>query len=309
MPKISIILPVYNKARHLQETLDAIMTQTYIDYEVIAVDDGSTNESIEILKAFPDARLRIYSQKNQGLSAARNKGIELAQGELIALLDADDLWLSNHLEVIFGLSQKFPDAKLYGTAYQEMFNEGKLVPPFLTFHTTKETIVPDFFTANMGQPLVIPSSFSFSREVVTALGGFDPDITYAEDVDFYIRGNLKFSLAYTPITTCHYRMEGENQITQSRRSDLNPPQFQKYLDENPGHKSLAEYINLKRYFLSNYYKVEGNKKGFKTLKAQINTDLLSKKQRFMLGAPRFVLLALRQIKSRLLKKGKRVTAF
>lgn len=309
MPKISVILPVYNKAKYLQATLDSIFAQTFTDFEIIAVNDGSTDASLNILESNQDSRLLIYNQENNGLSAARNAGITAVSSEIIALIDADDLWLPDHLETLFGLSQNDPNASTFGTSYKELFSNGNLVEPAVSFETLEACEIPDFFEANMMQPLVIPSSFAFKKWVFKAIGGFDESVTYSEDVDFYIRVHLQFTMAYSPKMTCHYRMNSENQITKQRKTDLNPPDFEKFLLENPEHKSLHRYINLKRYFLCNFYKLEKNWEGLEQLRSKIDTSQLSKKQRFLLSAPRGVLLALSQIKKHLLKNGKRVTAF
>ena len=92
MPKISIIVPIYNTAKYLKRCLDSIMQQSLEDIEIIAINDGSTDNSLEILQKLSkkDARIKIYTQQNQGLSVARNKGIELAKAEVISFVDSDD---------------------------------------------------------------------------------------------------------------------------------------------------------------------------------------------------------------------------
>ncbi|WP_051907967.1 glycosyltransferase family 2 protein [Flavimarina sp. Hel_I_48] len=311
MPEISVVVPIFNKAAYLKQTIQSVLNQTFSDFEILAVNDGSTDGSLHILKDFQDARLRIIDQENSGLSSARNVGIREATGEVIALLDADDLWKPQHLNNLIFLSQHFTEAHLYGTGYEEYFPKGKVVKPNINRpkQTEKPHIITDFFEANIQQPLVVPSSFAFRKVIVNEIGGFDPKISYSEDVDFYIRANLKYRFAYQPEITCRYIMESVNQITRSRKSDRIIPEFQRYLDENPSHLSLKQYINLKRYFLAIFYKIENRPDLFREMRATIDTSLLNTKQRQLLNAPKFVVIVLRFVKGLILKSGKRITSF
>jgi glycosyltransferase involved in cell wall biosynthesis len=116
-PKISIILPVYNAARFLRESLDSILDQTFSDFEVIAVDDGSVDGSPYILKQYQkrDKRLRVYyNAKNQGVSRTANKAIKLAQGDYIARMDADDVMIKNRLQLQYEFLKNNPEYVLVG---------------------------------------------------------------------------------------------------------------------------------------------------------------------------------------------------
>lgn len=101
---ISVIIPVYNKERSLKNTIHSVLSQSYKDLEILCVDDGSTDSSVEILKSFDDKRIRIVSQANSGVSAARNKGLELSKGEWLFFLDADDELLPAALETLHNLA-------------------------------------------------------------------------------------------------------------------------------------------------------------------------------------------------------------
>ncbi|MBD2175764.1 glycosyltransferase family 2 protein [Pseudanabaena sp. FACHB-1998] len=98
MPKVSVIVPVYNVEKYIEETIRSVLSQTFTDFELIIVDDESKDRSIEICKSFTDSRIKIIHQKNRGLAGARNTGIRHAQGEYLALLDSDDVWRSSKLE-------------------------------------------------------------------------------------------------------------------------------------------------------------------------------------------------------------------
>ncbi|MAW94133.1 MULTISPECIES: glycosyltransferase family 2 protein [unclassified Leeuwenhoekiella] len=309
-PKFSVVVPVYNKANFVKQTIQSVLDQDFTDYELVLVNDGSTDGSLQILKAFDAPNITLLDQENQGLCAARNAGIQAAKGEIIALLDADDLWEPEHLQNLFELSQNFPEASLYGTAYVELFQDAKPVPPKINLRTSEQQLlIEDFFEASLFQPLVPPSSFAFKKEVVESIGGFDTTVTYFEDVDFYIRANLKFRMAYATRATMHYRFESENQVTHSNLHEQRIADLSKYLEEHPDHKSLRNYIHRHWYFLCNHFKTEGAQKQYKLLRSKLDTRSLNPRQRLLLALPTPALRALRRFKSGLLKKGFRVTSF
>ena len=127
---ISIVIPLYNKAHTIVKTLKTVFAQTYQYFEVIIVNDGSTDNGVQlILEHFKDPRIRIISQENAGVSAARNRGIEEAKGDWVAFLDADDEWLPGYLNEISILISEFPHLQMLGTGgYHKNFSSGKVKP-------------------------------------------------------------------------------------------------------------------------------------------------------------------------------------
>ena len=116
--KYSVVIPLYNKEHYIAGTLRSVLTQTFPDYEVIVVDDGSTDHSLQACKEVRSDKIRVVQQVNQGVSAARNKGIELAAGEYICFLDADDTWHPDYLQNIETIVQKYPQSDIFVTAYR-----------------------------------------------------------------------------------------------------------------------------------------------------------------------------------------------
>ncbi len=111
---ISVIIPLYNKAHTIVNTLTTVMKQTYNDFEVIIVNDGSTDNGVEVINShFHDSKITIINQKNAGVSAARNRGVDESKGEWIAFLDGDDEWHPKYLETMYNLIQKYPDSGLF----------------------------------------------------------------------------------------------------------------------------------------------------------------------------------------------------
>ena len=133
MPKpfFSVIIPLYNKENYIQATIASVLNQTFSDFEIILINDGSTDQSLLIAeKALSDFEQKtISSQDNKGLSATRNKAISLANGKIMALLDADDLWKPNYLEELHLLITKFPEASVFGTDYLEYYHESLQLNP------------------------------------------------------------------------------------------------------------------------------------------------------------------------------------
>ena len=115
--KISIVIPLYNKEHYIEDTIKSVLAQTYSNWEAIIIDDGSTDASAKIVQSIPDSRIRLYQQANQGVSKARNHGIELATGDYIAFLDADDQWKPNYLETMNLLAEQYSNNFFFCSAH------------------------------------------------------------------------------------------------------------------------------------------------------------------------------------------------
>ena len=117
--KCSVVIPLYNKQGEIRRCLESVLAQTLQDFEVVVVNDGSQDEGAAIVEQFceSDKRIRLYNQSNQGVAAARNMGVSLAQAQCVAFLDADDEWLPEHLALLSSLRAKSPEAGVWLTAY------------------------------------------------------------------------------------------------------------------------------------------------------------------------------------------------
>lgn len=309
MPRFSIVIPLYNKAHFIAQTLQSVLNQSFTDFEVIVINDGSTDNSLEVVQTFTDPRITIFSQTNKGLSASRNMGISLAKANYIALLDADDLWEPNHLNTLHALLLEYPDIQFLGTGYKELYANGRAIVPKQNLPPGFKGILNDFFEASLCQPIIHPSSLAFNKAIIQQIGGFNTGIDYTEDVDFYIRAALTYPCAYASITTCIYRMDSENQITKSGFSNKRIADFDSYLINNPTNMSLRKYINHERYFLAISYKLEKNKELFIEMKSKLDLTLLTGKQRFLLHAPLRLVYNIKKIKYWFLMRGQRLTSF
>lgn len=118
-PFFSVVIPLYNKQNYIKETIKSVLNQTFQDFEIVIVNDGSKDDSVKVVESIQDDRIKLVHQENSGVSVARNMGIKEANAKYIAFLDADDLWLPEFLQTIYELIQNFPDAGLYATAYKK----------------------------------------------------------------------------------------------------------------------------------------------------------------------------------------------
>ncbi len=311
MNLISVIIPLYNKVHYIERTLESVFAQSFDNYEIVVVNDASTDGSSNLVERIKNDKVTIVNhEENKGLSAARNTGIKHARGDIIALLDADDVWLTNHLEQLFFLVKEYPNASLFGSGWAEQFENGNVLPPKKSLNEKGlHFIVEDFFVANYFQPLVCPSAFAFRKGVIGHIGGFNEAITLGEDVDFYIRSNLEYTFAFYNEVSCLYTYSSENQITAAPIKDKVITDFDSYEAFVKKKPTLKKYLDRKRYFLSIQYKIQGHKERYRSLHKNIDPKNLSFKQHLLHRSPLGVLLFLKRIKMFLLGKKVRVTTF
>ncbi|MFC0117852.1 glycosyltransferase family 2 protein [Pseudoalteromonas xiamenensis] len=180
--KISVIIPLYNKASYIRRTLESIFAQTVPVFEIIVIDDGSTDNGVEIVESgyVNDVKL-LRHDSNQGVSTARNTGIKAASGDFIAFLDADDYWQPQHVSVLYQLRQKYPQANVLCAGYE--FYDGLSHRAFRNMHLPKDRgVIDDYFKACCHADLPITaSSVCVAKTSLDAIGLFPVDIALGED--------------------------------------------------------------------------------------------------------------------------------
>lgn len=305
-PFFSIIIPLYNKENHILDTLKSALNQTFKNFEIIVINDGSTDNSFQIVKNFIDnhnLKISLITQENKGLSTTRNKGIQIATGKIIALLDADDEWEPNYLKEIHSLYNKFPDVSFFGTDYKEFHNNTKYFEPKKTLpKNLKSTtfIIDDFFKYNLGQPIICPSSFSFKKEIFQNFQ-FDTSINYSEDIDFYIQVFKTNCLAYSYKPLVKLKLNVPNQMTSTGIKNKNITNLDKYENEAKKQLSLKKYLDFYRYLYASQYKRFGDTHNFKLQLKYLNYNNLTYKQRLILKLPKALSKQLTAFKNTLLK--------
>ena len=313
MPLFSVIIPLYNKENYIQQTIESVLQQTVTDFELLVVNDASTDNSVSVVSKISDSRIKLVENaKNVGLSATRNHGISKASGKIIALLDADDLWLPNFLETIQYLHKTFPEASIYGTDYAEMYeSQEDLVPKKNISAPLQGTsfVLPDFFEASMFQPIFSQSSVAFKKEICTEKTVFNPEITFAEDIDFYIKYGSIYKVAYCYKICSKVRFDVPNQMSRAGISTKVIPDLDSYETLAKRNSSLKKYLDLYRYIFASMYNFENAIPQRNAVLKNIDYSNLTFKQRLLLKSPRFVVLVLKRIKGFLLKRNVRVTSF
>ena len=181
---------------------------------MIVVDDGSTDDGADVIKGFEDPRIRLIRQENQGVSAARNRGVRESAADLIAFLDADDEWLPKHLETLLRLWKGYPEAGAYGTAYLIILKDLKpQIAPFSSEIPKEpwEGLLPSYFkAAALGDPPISASTVAIPKYVLNDIGGFKTEAWWAEDTDLWGRIALKYPIAFSWDGIGIYHMEASN---------------------------------------------------------------------------------------------------
>ncbi len=217
--RFSVVIPLYNKAAHIRDTLNSVLAQNYADYEVIVVDDGSRDNGATIVEAFAAEHeaVSLIRQDNAGVSVARNTGIAHARNDYVAFLDGDDLWLPSFLSEIAALIDEFPEAGGYSTAFAHYLPDGSvdpIEPAFPRQFAAQQRFMYDYFEAACGGELpMMTSAVCIPKAILDELGGFPPGEKIGEDQDVWIRVGLKYKMAYSRTVCMHYLIEAENRAS------------------------------------------------------------------------------------------------
>ncbi len=191
-PQVSVIITTYNRAAMVAEAVESVLAQEMTDFELIVVDDGSTDETAERLSLF-GSRLTYYQQENTGVSAARNRGLEYSSAPLVAFLDSDDLWLPSKLRLQHTYMVKHPEVYICQTE-EIWWRNGRQVNP--KNHHRKPS--GDIFRRSLDLCLVSPSAVMMRRELFEKVGYFDEDLPAAEDYDLWLRVSVEHSVPLLP---------------------------------------------------------------------------------------------------------------
>jgi len=209
MPKVSVVLPAYNAALFIQQTIASITVQSFGDFEIIVIDDGSIDATAEIAAA-QDPRVRVVQQPNQGIAVARNVGISHARGEWIAFMDHDDLWHPQKLRAQCAVLDRDPGC---GIVYGEFLRWDPLTPPIFPDEAIDSTWVDADFSGFILSQLVrtnwvLLSTAVIRRSVFETVGLFDPAMPPADDWDIVIRAAEHFRFVKLAQAVALYRVHG-----------------------------------------------------------------------------------------------------
>lgn len=234
MPTISVVVPAYNVERTILETLRSVQKQTFSDFEIIVINDGSTDGTVELLNTVQDPRLKVFSYSNGGLPVARNRGISQAKGEFITFLDADDLWTPDKLELQLAALQQNPEAAV---AYSWTCNMDEKGENFYPGHQVnfEGNVYPKLLLGNF---ISSGSNIMIRQKAIASVGEFDPTLKSCEDWDFYLRLAASWQFVVVPKPQILYRqssgamssktdvMERYHILVLDRALQTAPPEFQ-----------------------------------------------------------------------------------
>lgn len=277
----SVIIPLYNKAAYISETLKSILNQTFVDFEVIIVDDGSTDTSLEVIKTFNDPRIHLICIPNSGVSIARNTGIQNAKFSWIAFLDADDWWAPNFLEAMVQSFKQFPNEKIFGTGRSRVFKDEVERYQNAFLPKNQETGLVNYFEIiSKYLPPINSSNVVINKSLLINKGLFIEGMKQHEDHDLWLRICENNLVVFINKELSFYRKNIEN--TASDKGFLSQD-FERYVTTitdvkknlSEKHKRLfkqyyEKFITI-RYFQNCYYYSKSEKEILYTLfKKSIN---------------------------------------
>ena len=300
---ISVVIPLYNKSDKIKRCIDSVLEQTFKDFEIIIINDGSIDNSLEIVKMFKDFRIKIYTTENKGVVSARNFGIKASNFQIVAFLDADDFWLSNHLETLSKLAKDFPEAGLYTTKYSFLYskNESQQLPTFSGIPERNwRGYVKNFYQASGKYRLGWTGSIAIPKHVLNKVGGFDETMKvspYGEDIKLWTKIAIIFPVAYDTTHTCVYDLSGENHLSKNNFKNRTYAKFDEFIDYEKKDKELKKYLDMFRTEFALKQKISGNILEFKLTKGKIASENLNWKEKLLFQLSPFFLRKLYYLKS------------
>lgn len=254
---ISVVIPLYNKEKQIAATLKSVIEQTFQDFEIIVVNDGSTdNSATEVLKV-KDPRIRLIHQENAGVSAARNRGIQEARFDLIAFLDADDNWKPNYLENQYELSKKYPQCSVYACNYEFRNADGTITSTIirrLPFQKSEGILSNYFEVASCSHPPICSISIMVRKEAIQAIGGFPLGIKSGEDLLTWARLAANYQIAYSKEVCAIFNVEGYDFSEKPKRLPAEPDVVGKALQKLSDNRSIR---HLNKY-ISHWHKMRSS---------------------------------------------------
>ena len=209
---ISVVIPLYNKAHTIVNTLSTVINQIYTDFEIVIVNDGSTDNGVNtIVQHFSDPRIRIINQPNAGVSAARNRGVQESIYQYIAFLDADDEWKNKYLEVQYDLYKKYPKCDIFACNYEFVNEKHDISPTIIKKLSFKENdgILNNYFeVACVSHPPLCSSAIVIKKKAIQAIGGFPLGIKSGEDLLTWAKLATFYQIAYNKLAYAQFNIEG-----------------------------------------------------------------------------------------------------
>ena len=306
MPYFSIVIPVYNKAAFLKATLDSVLAQSFTDFELILVNDGSTDDSAKVIAGFKDDRIKYFEKENGGASTARNFGIAQATSRYITFLDADDYWYPDFLQEMFRLTNRFAYEKIFAAAIEIEMPE-KVFPAQYSIAFGNDAQIVDYFDASTRTTAICTSCAVFEKSLFEEIGNFDTNIKSGQDTDLWIRMGLRYPVVFSPKILARYVYDAQS--LSKNKAHIKKLDFSKFASEEKTNRKLKKFLDLNRYSFAVRCKLNGNFASFSEYRRAIDLRNLSLKKRILVDLPAFVLKGLIELNLLLVRVGISRSAF
>ena len=294
-PYFSVIISVYNKEPQISQTLNSVINQTFEDIEIIIVNDGSTDQSLDVIKQFKDSRLIIVDQENHGASHARNQGLKIANGIFIALLDGDDFWELSFLETISDTISKNPDESVFTTAIAHKY-DATIVPVSYSFEMNKSILVLDYFEASQDHSILSGSSAVFKKSILPNTGNFNESIKSGQDTDLWIRFGIHYPVIFINKVMVYY-VYNKTSLSNTTVNLNDKPNYNTYNEEEKNNVYLKKFLDRNRFSLAVLSKLNGDETSFTFYKQSITVKNLTFKRRILLYSPKWLVNLLLKLKA------------
>lgn len=253
---ISVVIPLYNKVAYIAKAVESVRAQSWPDWELIVVDDGSTDGSPEVVERYSDQRIRLIRQINAGVSAARNEGVRQARADVVAFLDADDHWSPSHLVCLDKVRRAWPDAVAWATAYYVVGASGQSRAIRLPSEQIgAATLMANYFDqVRTHEHPIHSSAIMVKRDVFLRLGGFPVGVSAGEDIIMWARLACVGPIGYWGEPTAYYLAPpiAAEVRDQFLRRPQTPDAVADALAELTQHPSLGKSVGM---FLADWHRI------------------------------------------------------
>lgn len=301
MPFFSIIIPLYNKENFIENTLKSVLNQIFTDFEILIINDGSTDASEEKVLNFNDARIHYYNKENGGVSTARNYGIEKAKSNYITFIDADDYWYPNFLEEMFTNIHLYPELKVFSAAI-EVETSKNIIPSSYSIVKTGECEIVNYFIASLKESVIWTSCAVFHKSIFEEIGNFDVKIKSGQDIDLWIRIGLVYPILFKWEILARYIYDDKS-LSKKTEFSTKKLNFEKFSTQEKTNPNLKKFLDLNRFSLAIKCKIAQDYELFNIYYKAINYKNLSYKKRLLLLTPTLLLKPLINLKQILAELG------
>jgi len=287
MTPFSVVITVFNKEKFIQNTINSVLNQTYSNFEIIIINDGSIDTTESIILSNKDSRIHYYKKENEGAAIARNFGIQKAVNTYICLLDGDDIWFPTYLEEMHKIIVTYPNEKLFSCAVDAEY-KNRIIPNTYKNINEKDVQLVNYFETSLKNSILTSSSVILHKDVFEKVGYFDSSIQSGQDTDLWIRLGLHYPIVFLNKTLVRYTFD-EKSLSRIKKNFNKSLHFEKFETEEAIHPKLKQFLDLNRYSLALKAKIQGENVFFKQYSGAINPKNISFKKRILLKLPSFVL--------------------